>query len=44
MAFMFESHYVLKLSEYALSHNQTDYNDCWKGLKNQHTEFIKKHQ
>jgi len=35
LAFMFESHYILKLTDFAVNGGfvQEDYNDCWQGLK-----------
>jgi homogentisate 1,2-dioxygenase len=41
MAFMFESSYLFKVSEYGAQHSDKDYYKCWQGLQNHHSEFIK---
>jgi len=41
MAFMFESNYVFRLSDYAQKHFDKDYWKCWQGLKNYHTDAKK---
>ena len=39
LAFMFESCFMLKVAPGALNgtHRQTDYNDCWQGIKKNFT-------
>jgi len=42
MAFMFESTYLLKISDYFQKNNvEIDYWQCWQGLKNYHEEYLK---
>jgi len=40
MAFMFESTFLFKVSDYAARHFDKDYFKCWQDLKNHHSEFI----
>jgi len=42
MAFMFESNYLVRLSDYAQKNNDKNYVKCWHELKNHHAEFLKK--
>jgi len=42
MAFMFESYYILSLTDYAKENNvEQNYWNCWQDLKNNHDDFIK---
>jgi homogentisate 1,2-dioxygenase len=42
MAFMFESNYLVKVSDYAEQHFEKGYSKCWQDLKNYHTEVLAK--
>jgi len=43
MAFMFETNYILRISEQAQAARDVNYIKCWSGFKNHHTPFLQHH-